>query len=138
MWTPVVGEKLQCHHDTRHEAKSHDDFAIGIYKPVDTAMKEKETLVGHLPIELSFLLCKFLESEENCGLFFSPTGPRLLADGLVVPGKYIAKGPKKRLEVLKNELDKRAIKSNYMKLDIDVIMQKIFLRTCNQWVVFLD
>ena len=72
-----------------------------------------------------------MESEENCGLLFSPTGPRLLEDGLVVPGKYIAKGPKKRLDVLKHELDKRAIKLNYMKLDIGVIMQKIFLRTCN-------
>ena len=40
-----------------------------------------------------------MESEENCGLLFSPTGPRLLEDGLVVPGKYIAKGPKKRLKV---------------------------------------
>ena len=87
-------------------------------------MKEKETLVGHLPMELSFLLCKFLESEENCGLLFSPTGPRLLEDGLVVPGKYVAKGPKKRLQVLKNELDKKAVKLNCMKLDIGVIMQK--------------
>ena len=137
VWTPVFGEKLHCHHDTRDEAKSHDDYAIGIYKPVDTAMKEKEALVGHLPIELSFLLCKFLES-ENCGLLFSPTGPRLQEDGLVVPGKYIAKRPKKRLEVLKHELDRRAIKLNYMKLDIGVIMQKIFLRTCNQWVAFFD
>ena len=91
-------------------------------------MKEKEALVGHLPVELSFLLCKFLESKENCGLLFSPTGPRLLEDGLVVPGKYIAKGPIKRLEVLKNELDKRAIKLNYMKLDIGVIMQKNILK----------
>ena len=41
-------------------------------------------------------------------------------------GKYVAKGPKKRLEVLKNELGKMAIKLNYMKLDIGVIMQKIF------------
>ena len=62
----------------------------------------------------------------------------MVQDGLVVPGKYIAKGPKKHLEVLKNELDKRAIKLNYMKQDIGVIMQKIFLRTCNQWVVFFD
>ena len=69
-----------------------------------------------------------MESEDNCGLLFSPTGPRLLEDGLVVPGKYIEKGPKKRLEVLKHELDKRAIKSNYMKQDIDVIMQKNILK----------
>ena len=65
-----------------------------------------------------------MESEENCGLLFSPTGPRLLEDGLVVPEKYIANGPKKRLEVLKRELDKRAIKLNYIKLDIGVIMEK--------------
>ena len=42
--------------------------------------------------------------------------------------KYVAKGPKKRLEVLKNELDKMAIKLNHMKLDIGVIMQKIILK----------
>ena len=44
-----------------------------------------------------------------------------------MPGKYIAKRRKKRLEVLKHELDKRAIKLNYMKLDIGVIMQKNIL-----------
>ena len=53
----------------------------------------------------------------------------MVQDGLVVPGKYIiAKGPKKRLEVPKKELDKRAIKLNYMKLDIGVIMQKNILK----------
>ena len=52
----------------------------------------------------------------------------MVQDGLVVPGKYIAKGPKKRLEVLKNELDKRAIKLKYLKLDIGVIMQKSILK----------
>ena len=52
----------------------------------------------------------------------------MVQDGLVVPGKYIANGPEKRLEVLKNELDKRAIKLNYMKLDIGVIMQKNILK----------
>ena len=47
----------------------------------------------------------------------------LIREGLIQKsGKYIAKGPKKRIEVLKNELDKIAIKLNYMKLDIGVIM----------------
>ena len=41
-------------------------------------------------------------------------------------GKYVAKGPKKRFEVLKDELDKMAIKLNYSKPDIGVIMQKVF------------
>ena len=66
-----------------------------------------ETLVGRLPMELSFLLCKYLEAKKDCGLTFSPTGQRLLEDGLVVPGKYVVKGPKKCLEILKNELDKK-------------------------------
>ena len=52
----------------------------------------------------------------------------MLEDGLAVPGKYIAKGPKKRLEEPKNELDKRAIKLNYMKLNIGVVMQKDILK----------
>jgi len=68
--------------------KEHDDFAIGIYKNIENA----ETLVGHLPMELSFLLCKYLEAKKDCGLTFSPTGQRLLEDGLVVPGKYVVKG----------------------------------------------
>ena len=40
----------------------------------------------------------------------------------------LQKGPKKRLEVLKNELDKMTIKVNHMKLDIGVIMQKFILK----------
>ena len=43
---------------------------------------------------------------------------------MVVPGKYVAKGPKNVLKYLKNELDKRAIKLNSMKLDVSVIMRK--------------
>ena len=38
-------------------------------------------------------------------------------------GKYVAKGPK-HLLILKNELDKMAIKLNYMRLYLGVIMQK--------------
>ena len=37
-------------------------------------------------------------------------------------------GPKKRFEVLKNELDEMAIELNRMKLDIGFIMQKIILK----------
>ena len=49
--------------------------------------------------------------------------------GLILKsGKYVAKGPVKCFEVLKNELDKMAIKLNYMKLDIGVVMQKSILK----------
>ena len=51
----------------------------------------------------------------------------MFSNGLTF-SKGKAKGPKKRLEVLKHELDKMAIKLNYMKLDIGVIMQKNILK----------
>ena len=53
-------------------------------------------------------------------------------------GEYVAKGPKKCLEVLKIESDKMAIKLNYMKLNLGVIMQKIFHRTFNQLLFVFD
>ena len=40
----------------------------------------------------------------------------------------LQKGSKKQLKVLKNELDKMAIKLNYMKLDLGVIMKKNILK----------
>ena len=72
IWKPVVGEKLKCKHDTREEAQLYDEFAVGTYLPVNDG---EEELVGHVPIELSFLLCKYL-ARDGCCLEFTPTGSR--------------------------------------------------------------
>ena len=56
---------------------------------LSTSSSQDQELFGHLPIELSFLLCKFL-SCEGCSLEFSLTGARFLKDRLVVPGRYTA------------------------------------------------
>ena len=45
----MVGETLVCRHDTRAEAKRHDDFAVGIYL-VDN-QDDGQKPVGHVPIE---------------------------------------------------------------------------------------
>ena len=47
--------------------------------------RDRKKLIGHVLIELSFLLCKFL-ARKGCHLKFSPMGSRYLEDGLVVPG----------------------------------------------------
>ena len=47
--------KLTCKHDTREEAKLYDEFSVGIYR-LSTSSSQDQELVGHLPIELSFLL----------------------------------------------------------------------------------
>ena len=105
-----MGEKLTCKHDTREEAKLYDEFAVGIYC-LSTSSSQGQELVGHLPMELSFLLCKFL-SREGCSLEFSPTGARFLEDGLVVPGRYTAcSNNQKMISILHKELQ-RKVKSS--------------------------
>ena len=119
VWTPVNREKLACKHDTRAEAQLYDDYAVGIYLDEGEGIEIK--LVGHVPIELSFLLCKFL-ARKGCHLEFSPTGSRYLEDELVVPGKYLASAEDRRLvATLKNELGKRAERLLHMSLIVKEI-----------------
>ena len=83
-----------------------------------------EQLVGHLPVELSFLLCKFL-NRQGCNLRFSPTGARMLEDGFVIPGTYTALSDSRGLlETLKTELDKKTLTLKHMKLETDNITTK--------------
>ena len=71
------GEKLACKRETREEAQLYDDYAVRIYLDEGEGIEIK--LVGHVPIELSFLLCKCL-ARKGCHLEFSATGPRYLKD----------------------------------------------------------
>ena len=102
IWKLVTGETLVCRHDTRAEAQQYDDFAVGIYLVDD--QDDGQKLVGHVPIELSFLLCKFL-TRDSCILKFSPAGARMLEDGLVVPGTFSAFCKSRTMiNILKTEL----------------------------------
>ena len=92
-------------------------FSVGIYR-LSTSSSQDQELVGHLPIELSFLLCKFL-SREGCSLEFSPTGARFLEDGVVVPGRYTAlSNDKKMVTILHRELERKVEKVKHMKLEV--------------------
>ena len=112
-------EKLACKHDTREQAQLYDDYAVGIYLDEGEGIEKK--LVGHVPIELSFLLCKFL-ARKGCHLKFSPTGSRYLEDGLVVPGKYLASA--KVIAILKKELDKKAERLLHINIIVEEIIAK--------------
>ena len=46
--------------------------------------------VGHVPIELSFIINCFLQTHPNNFIIVEITGPRRLENGLVVPGKFTA------------------------------------------------
>ena len=71
-----------------------------------------------MPIELSFLLCKFL-SREGWSLKFSPTEARFLEDGLMVPRRYTAwSNDKKMVTILHRELEHKVEKVKHMKLEV--------------------
>ena len=87
-WTPYNGEKFECEPDSREEASHFDKNAIGVYKKVDG---DKDLLVGHIPMELSFLLKCFLDSDKENGMIAEVTGHRMRENGLVVPCCYRAR-----------------------------------------------
>ena len=97
---------------------------------MSTSSSQDQELVGHLPIELSFLLCKFL-SREGCSLEFSPTGAKFLEDGLMVPGRYTAlSNDKKMVTILHRELERKVEKVKHMKLEV---MQQKTKNNMNFW-----
>ena len=111
----MIRETLVCRHYTREEAKQYD-FAVGLYLVDD--QDDGQKLVGHVPIELSFLLCKFLTS-DSCIIKFSPAGARMFEDGLMVPGTFsVFCRSRKMINILKTELEKKVIKLAYMKIDV--------------------
>ena len=69
-----------CRKDERKEAKEHDEYAVG------TFIQESSKLVGHVPIELSFLVFTFLRAQEDNQVVVEVTGSRKLENGLVIPG----------------------------------------------------
>ena len=53
-WSPKLGERLVSRKDERNEPKEHDEYAVGAF------IQESSKLVGHVLIELSFLVFTFL------------------------------------------------------------------------------
>ena len=71
-------EKGQCVGKTK-EAKEHAEYAVG------TFIQEGIKLVGHTPIERSFLVFTFLRTHEDNQVVVEVTGSRKLENGLVIP-----------------------------------------------------
>ena len=82
-WSPVIGESLACRNDDRKEAKEHDEYAVGTYLEADNK------LVGHVPMELSFLT--FLKARRENKVQVKVTGSRRLENVLVVLGAFLAR-----------------------------------------------
>ena len=87
VWTPTLGEKLNCREDDRKEAKQHEEYAIGTYLESNTGSE----LAGHVPIELSYLIYTFLRAYNDNEVSAKVTGSKRLENGLVVPGTFKAR-----------------------------------------------
>ena len=112
-WNPYKGEKLMGNHDKREEAKIFEDHAVGSYKD--------SHLVRHVSMELSFLLCKFIEKKNN-QIFAEVKGGRKLENGLVLLYIYHVNGNKKHIENFSIEINKlKKGKAIHMNIKISEI-----------------
>ena len=70
-----------CRKDEQKEANEHDEYG--------TFIQEGSKLVGHVPIELSFLVFTFLRAHEDNQVVVEVTGSRKLENDLVIPGTFV-------------------------------------------------
>ena len=94
-----------CNHDKQEQAKIFENHAVGICKD--------SRLVGHVPIELSFLLWKFIQKRNN-QIFAEFKGGRKLENGLVAPFIYHVNRNKKHIETFLEEINKLKKEKRYI------------------------
>ena len=101
VWSPIIGqENLEC----RHEEKIEEyEFAIGVYRND----LQKETLVGHMPRNISKFVYEFLKL-PNSKLSCKVKGKRLNKSaeyGLEIPVIYTFNGHEKGIEWIKSKME---------------------------------
>ena len=113
-WSPIIGESLTCRKDDRKEAKEDDEYAVRTYLEADNK------LVGHMPMELSFLIFTFLKASHENKVQVKVTGSRRLENGLVVPGSLLARTPSRAIATkFENEIIR--LKELCTHMDITVL-----------------
>ena len=115
VWTPTLGEKLNCREDDRKEAKQHDEYPIGTYLEAYTGSE----LVGYVPMELSHLIYTFLRANDDNEVSAEVTGSRRLENGPVVPGTFKARTPSRAIAT-KFEREILRLKELCAHMDISV------------------
>ena len=115
MWTPTLGQKLNCREDDRKEAKQHDEYAVGTYLEANTGSEP----VGHVPMELSYLIYTFPRAYDDNEVSVKVTGSRTLENGLVVPRTFKAR-TQSRAIATKFEQDILRLKELCAHMDISV------------------
>ena len=107
IWTPLVGEMLKCMHEPSNEV---DENAIAI---VRTDSLRKESIVGHMPQNISKICMLFLKV-PNTSITAEVVGERLNRGGgygLEIPVMYRFHGPEKLINWLGKKI--KSIRSDW-------------------------
>ena len=116
VWSPIIGESLACRKDDRKEAKKHDEYAVGTYLEADNK------LVGHVPMELSFLLFTFPKARHENNVQVKVTGSRRLENGLVVPGSFLARTTSRAIAT---KFEEKIIRLKELCTHMDITVEKL-------------
>ncbi len=108
VWThPIIGENLIC---KRESWNAHDRYAVGTYKRDENNL---ETLVGHIPKNISLLCSLFLRrgGSITCEVSGRRRGSTdLVQGGLEIPCKLTFSGKERELKKLKRLKRKKRLK----------------------------
>ena len=89
------------------------------FSSMEVAIAFKNVLVGHIPMELSFLLRCFLDSDEENGMLVEVTGHRMRENRLVGPCRYRASIRNLKIsEILHKEIKKAAGLYTHMPINL--------------------
>ena len=113
-YMPSKDHFLYCHKDESDGAQSIDPDSIGVY--------HDDSIIGHMPIEISNLMNYFLQLGLSARLSASPTGKRIRNKGLSIPCTYTATGTSAfNINILKKELKKISESNNSVVSEIKSI-----------------
>ena len=129
VWKAEIGERLVCKKDDREEAAVYDTSATGVYKELNYDEGHQVILVGHLHMEISFLMNSFLKSREENTLIAEVTGSRKRENRLVVPCIHHGCSPSHQVaKTLKNKLCKTS--KLYAHMQIEVLDTPVIRKVC--------
>ena len=106
---------LACRNDDHKEAKEHNEYAVGTYLEADNKL-------GHVPIELSFLMLTFLKAHHENKVQVKVTGSRRLENRLVAPGAFLARTTSRAIAT---KFEEEIIRLKELCTHMDITVEKL-------------
>ena len=89
-------------------------------------------LVGHVPMELSFLIFTFLKARHENNVQVKVTGSRRLENGLLVPGSFLARTTSRAIAT---KFEEEIIRLKELCTHMDITVEKLKRRPLAVFVI---